>query len=93
MNANLAARQSFPALAALLLCTPAVRPASAQALTSDISVMMQTKVRAGVTTGTARAALTRTLAATNKNLSWRLFCQPRTTTCALNLHIVAGPSS
>jgi hypothetical protein len=59
--------------------------------TVPTNLLRQTVVPQPAANVTARDALLRTFAATRQRLSWQLFCQPRTVTCALNVHVVAMP--
>ena len=59
--------------------------------TVPLNLLVQTKVNRGAVKESARAVLMRTLAATNRALSWRLLCQPRANSCAFNVHVVESP--
>jgi hypothetical protein len=56
-----------------------------------MNMLSQTRVRMRATTTTARELIVRTLAATNAQLSWRLFCGPGRDSCAFNVHRLDAP--
>lgn len=58
--------------------------------TVPTNLLSQTTVREGANDENARDVLIRTLAATKRNLSWRMFCQAGSNMCALNIDIVGA---
>jgi hypothetical protein len=57
--------------------------------TVPLNLLAQTKLRGAANNEMARDVLVRTLAATQRNLSWQLFCDPGVEpSCALNVHAV-----
>jgi hypothetical protein len=79
---------AFDMLRAILRATSEATGTNIIVGTVPQNLLIQTKVQQPPANTTARTALLRTFATTRRNLSWQLFCQPGTNTCALNVHIV-----
>ena len=60
---------------------------------APLGLLTSTRIPDGNITGTTRDVLVNLLSTTGRPLSWQLFCQPQTTMCFVNLHVVerSGP--
>jgi hypothetical protein len=56
--------------------------------TVPLNLLSRTRVQGTATKGTARTVLLDVLQATDRRLSWQLFCSPEPRVCALNVHAV-----
>jgi hypothetical protein len=86
-------RNAFRMLEAITDAVGRQSAASVSVGTVPINLLMQAHVQHGANNESGRAVLMRTLDATGRKLSWRLFCDPGSVrACALNVHIVASPT-